>query len=52
MRAIFGSSIQRCFSHVEERVLHAHAVMRRKFLQQGGDDPGADFGEVLGSRET
>ena len=30
---------KRGFAHVEERVLHAHAVVRGKFLEQRGDDP-------------
>ena len=47
----FGSSSERCFSHVEQRVLHAHAVMRGKFLEQDGDNSGADFGEFWGNRD-
>jgi hypothetical protein len=30
------SGVQRSFAHVEERVLHAHAVVRGKLLQQRG----------------
>ena len=40
------SRVQCGFSHVEERVLHTHAVMRGKLLEQGGDDTSANLFEI------
>ena len=41
-----GSGFESGFSHVEERVLHTHAVMRGKLLEQGGDDTSANLFEI------
>ena len=34
------------FSHVKQRVLHAHAVVRGKFLEQRGNDARADLSMI------